>query len=675
MQRKALADKVLVLGVDGLDPHLTKKYVDMGIMPNVKKLMEKGSRRPQLDMIGGHPTITPPMWATLSTGCYANVHGIDDFYIKGDTIADIAYAIDSRVIKAEQLWNCFAEAGKKTLVWHWPGCSWPPLNDDPNLMIVDGTAPGSVCSAGCQVDAEYLAAASESVEKVTFVHAGATEAHAACVVEDLPESDVKQQEMAGETSDGVAVSMSAGIVWKAEQRMLTFTDVPLDLSQSSIKPATGWTNAPADAKEFTVLFSGGLIRRPALILKNKDGIYDHVALYKSKKDAEPIVELPLNEMVYDIVDEAIKNDQKYRCNRNMRLLSLDPEGKNLNIYISAAMDMDNDAFFHPKKLFKDIQENIGCLQPNSMIGCQDRVLIEDCMLANWDGSEAFQANSILYLIEHEGVECVFSHLHNVDLQMHMFIKYIGKEKGRKHEAAYYEHMAEEVYKQTDRYVGRFLHLLDEGWAIFLVSDHGQVATKHDVPYVAEGQALSTPLMEQIGYTVLKRDENGNKIGEIDWEKTRAILSHSGHIYLNIKGRDPHGIVDPADQYEVEEDIMTKLYELKDPETGHRIISVALRNKDCVLLGEGGPTAGDIYCWVAEGYNFDHCDSLGTFEGEYDTCVSPIFIAAGPGIKENYETDRYIRQIDFAAMVAAVGGVRFPAQCEGAPVYQIFTEEF
>ncbi len=61
----------------------------------------------------------------------------------------------------------------------------------------------------------------------------------------------------------------------------------------------------------------------------------------------------------------------------------------------------------------------------------------------------------------------------------------------------------------------------------------------------------------------------------------------GHVYLNIKGRDPQGIVEPQDQYEVEEEVMTALYSLKSKETGHRIVSVALRNRDAVLLGQGG----------------------------------------------------------------------------------------
>ena len=49
---------------------------------------------------------------------------------------------------------------------------------------------------------------------------------------------------------------------------------------------------------------------------------------------------------------------------------------------------------------------------------------------------------------------------------------------------------------------------------------------------------------------------------------------------------------------------------------------------------------------------------------------PIFIGAGPGLKKGFYTDRIIRQADFAPTVAALGGVRMPKQCEGAPVYQI-----
>ena len=121
--------------------------------------------------------------------------------------------------------------------------------------------------------------------------------------------------------------------------------------------------------------------------------------------------------------------------------------------------------------------------------------------------------------------------------------------------------------------------------------------------------------------------------------------------------------------------MTRLYSYKDKVTGKRIIALALRNKDAVLLGLSGEECGDIIYFNAEGYNYDHGESLGTCWGDADTSVSPIFIAAGAGVKDGFETDRVIREVDFAPTVAVLGGVRMPHQCEGAPVYQIFTKEY
>ena len=121
--------------------------------------------------------------------------------------------------------------------------------------------------------------------------------------------------------------------------------------------------------------------------------------------------------------------------------------------------------------------------------------------------------------------------------------------------------------------------------------------------------------------------------------------------------------------------MTHLLSAKSPMTGMRVVQLALRNKDAVLLGLGGPECGDIIFWNAEGYNFDHCDSLSTLEGFADTSVSPIVIFAGQGFKEGFTTNRIIRQVDLAPTLAVIGGVRMPRECEGAPVYQILAEEF
>ncbi len=142
---KQYTDKVLLLGVDGLDPRLTKKFLDEGKLPNIKKYVENGAQKENLQLVCTPPTITPPLWTTLATGALPVTHGITCFWRQDPVHLDTAgYNLDSRLCTAEALWNVTAEAGMKTLVWHWPGSSWPPTSDNPNLHVIDGSQPAAV---------------------------------------------------------------------------------------------------------------------------------------------------------------------------------------------------------------------------------------------------------------------------------------------------------------------------------------------------------------------------------------------------------------------------------------------------------------------------------------------------------------------------------------------------
>ena len=187
--------------------------------------------------------------------------------------------------------------------------------------------------------------------------------------------------------------------------------------------------------------------------------------------------------------------------------------------------------------------------------------------------------------------------------------------------------------------------------------------------------VNAKVMDDMGLTVLKRDENGNVLKEIDWEKTKAIAIGTNHIFLNIKGRDPHGIVDPEEQYQLEEEIMDMLYNYRDPKTGRRIITLAMRNRDALVMGCGQEGFGDIIYFLEDGFHRVHGDSMSTKmdHGGNHTSVSPIFVAAGPGIKKGCKTNRVIRQVDMAPTIATLLGTRMPAQCEGAPIYQILED--
>ena len=76
-------------------------------------MMEMGSCREDLVLLGAVPTITPPMWATLGTGCYPMTHGIVDFNLSGKDLEITYAAFASNFLKVQPLWNITAEAGKK----------------------------------------------------------------------------------------------------------------------------------------------------------------------------------------------------------------------------------------------------------------------------------------------------------------------------------------------------------------------------------------------------------------------------------------------------------------------------------------------------------------------------------------------------------------------------------
>ena len=680
MKRQAISEKVFVVGIDAMDPRLTMKYIEEGIMPNFKKFMERGSVGENLDMIGGQPTVTPPMWTTLGTGASPRVHGITDYRAQGDGLDKAVYNFDSRRCKAEPMWNVSAEAGIPTLVWHWPGSSWPPTSDSPFLTVVDGSQPGGPNVGIGQVDGETLVIAGEKTPTLTFKQKAASDSKVPCMESgmDVEENKMDTSRYGGKTTEQVLSAPENNFICINKQDLFNeLSTTPLDVVFSPIADANGWSmELPEGTKEFFLLYSKGMIRRALLLFKNEQGEYDTVKLYKNKKSVEPIAVLPLNEFVGDIVDEAIHNDETIPVSRNMRVLEIAPDGSSVRLWFSPAMDFNNDTLWHPKSILKEINENVGYPVSVSMSGASDARLIRDCTEANWAHAAKWNAESIKYLVKTHGYKIIYSHFHNIDLQGHLLVQYLKTGHGSVSPEEMQE-LFKQVYVQTDEYLGYYMDMLDDGWTLMIVSDHGQTCPEYGrADIVNTSGAVNAYVLGQLGYTVMKKDADGNDTREIDWSKTTAVAARIHHIYINLKGRDATGIVEPEDKYELEERIITDLYSLRDPQTGHRIIHMALRNRDAALLGEGGPESGDILYWVAEGYTWDHADSVSTIDGACDTSVRSIFMAAGKGIKENYVAkDRMIAHKDVTPTVAALAGLRFPAQCEGAPIYQIIDEDF
>jgi len=675
-------DKLIVLGIDGMDPLFTKYLLDKGELPAVKKIIDAGACREDLVLLGGMPTITPPMWTTLSTGAYASTHGITGFWnVDSTDRSKLVYGLDSTICKAEQVWNGIAEAGYRTLVWHWPGSSWPPTSQNPNLAVVDGAQPGYVGFGTGMRDDEVLVTASVDIDAPLFLmKAGFNNTGAGCILKDVEVKDESAGSKAAADACQNAGNSVSNIMMTLEDGEFSVENMPYDKAMSPLKDATGWANAPEGAKEFVLPLCNNLLRRYGLLLKDENGEYNRIEIYRSKKDEEPMAAMDYHGFSPVVVDEVIKEDgTKVMCARSYGYIYHNDDFTTIDVWASRAFDITDDSIWHPKSLHQEIVENVGHHSAAGTCGSGvNTYFTEHIMIPTWEIYNNWQADCLNYFIQNDRFDVIFTHLHNVDgighnvwphgdINVHTNEKDIEKNK---------ELMAE-TYRQTDRYLEKFLYLLDEGWTIIVTSDHGLICDTN-----AEGPALmgdafgvNAKIMDELGYTILKRDENGEILKEIDWSKTKAVATGTNHIFLNIKGRDPYGIVEPEDQYALEEEIIDALYGYRDPATGKRIISLAVRNADALVFGCGQEGFGDIVYFLEDSFHRVHGDSWSTRRdhGGNHTSVSPIFFAAGSGIKKGYKTDRVIRQVDVAPTIATLLGTRMPAQCEGAPVYQIIED--
>lgn len=68
--------RVVVLGFDGMDYRLTKRFIDDGHLPNFKKLAEEGSFTP---LKTTNPSLSPVAWSSFQTGVNPGAHNVFDF--------------------------------------------------------------------------------------------------------------------------------------------------------------------------------------------------------------------------------------------------------------------------------------------------------------------------------------------------------------------------------------------------------------------------------------------------------------------------------------------------------------------------------------------------------------------------------------------------------------------
>jgi predicted AlkP superfamily phosphohydrolase/phosphomutase len=125
---------------------------------------------------------------------------------------------------------------------------------------------------------------------------------------------------------------------------------------------------------------------------------------------------------------------------------------------------------------------------------------------------------------------------------------------------------EMTYKKADEITGKVMARLKEGDTLFVLSDHGFGTWR-------TGFDLNAWLRDN-GYLAVSdpaKAANGFLQG-IDWAKTKAYSVGISSLYLNVRGRETAGSVDPAEAEKVAAELREKLLQVKDPATGQAVFT-------------------------------------------------------------------------------------------------------
>lgn len=150
--------------------------------------------------------------------------------------------------------------------------------------------------------------------------------------------------------------------------------------------------------------------------------------------------------------------------------------------------------------------------------------------------------------------CVFD---ASDRIQHMFWRYLDDAHPSPRESEQFSGTIRDMYKKMDDLVGRIRAELSEKDVFIVLSDHGFSSFRR-------GVNLNTWLMQE-GYLVLKEGAKpeGEYLRNVDWSRTRAFAIGLSGLFLNRKGREYQGIVDDKDVPALKQEIIRKLEALKD----------------------------------------------------------------------------------------------------------------
>lgn len=571
------AKKVIIIGIDGMDPNLLKEFVAAGVMPNFQKLIGEGDFKPlQTSM----PPLSPVAWSSFITGLDPGGHGIFDF-VHRDPVTQTPFSSTSRsspasrtieigswslplssgkiefMRKGKAFWQMLEDQGIPTTIFKMPA-NFPPVASNGYSLSGMGTpdvlgTPGMFSFFTNHPPANRHEVTGGTVYDVQVIN---------------NRVDAK---LTGPANTFRILSKKAGGEKGASQ--IEHPDCTVDFSVF-IDPRERAAKFEVQGNEF--------------ILKQGEWS-DWIRV-----DFKPVPLLVSVSAICRFYLQQARPDFKLYVSP----LQINPE--NPAMPISTPQNWSRElqkqlGYFHTKEL----PEETKALSAGIFTGQEFWTQLQAVF------AEQRKALDLILSEHKEGLR--FFYFSSIDQGCHMLWRYADMKHPAFDSKEKLQDGIKTLYQQIDESLGHVLKAVDANTTLIVMSDHGFS------PFY-RGVNLNSWLLEQ-NYVHLKDPAKGRRLpyfGGVDWTKTKAYAVGLNGLYVNLKGREKDGIVNPGAEYDALLDELEKgLLALRDPKDGSPAVTLIVRtHRD--FQGPWLDAGPDIIVGYNKGYRSSWESPLGEF---------------------------------------------------------------
>jgi predicted AlkP superfamily phosphohydrolase/phosphomutase len=586
----AQAKRVIILGLDGMDPGIATRLMREGRLPNFETLAGRGVFRP-LDT--SNPSMSPVAWSTFSTGTDPSRHGIFDFLTRDPcTYAPVLSSTDIRQAKRVLnigRWVVPLEKPKMKLLQK--GVTFWKLLGDRHIFSIVQRVP------------------------ITF-----------------PPARFRGLLLSGMCVPDVRGSQGTFSFFSTETRggRAAFTGGEQTVLR---RGKDGRIRSRIVGPDNSMSRAGGRMTLPFTLLPRESGA-------RLEIDGGPTLDLEVGRYS-EWVTLTFKAGLGVTVSGivRFRLVSVTPE---VRLYMTPIhIDPEKPAMpiSHPSVYAVYLAKKLGKFATLGLAedtwALNERVIDEQAFfeqaMAFCDERERMFFDAVAR-VKQGLVTTVFD---TTDRVQHMFYRYLdpshpanaGKDTTRHADAI------PRVYARMDAILGRLLAEADgPDTVIMVISDHGFTNFRR-------GVNLNAWLRDH-GYLVLQdgHTTSGDWFAAVDWTRTRAFSLGLTGLFINRQGRETSGIVAEGAEYDaLTEEIAGKLEQLVDPATATRAIR-RVEIADRVFDGPAKLDAPDLLIGYEGGYRNSWECATGAVTAEVfsdntkswsgDHCVDPAIV---PGV--------------------------------------------